>query len=78
MLLLDEPFTGLDLKASNLLAELFHKLATEGRLILSSHHDMNNVEELFNQALVVDTKLVAFGKTQDLITPQTIKEVFRK
>lgn len=76
VLLLDEPFTGLDPKASELLGSLFHQLAQEGRLILSSHHDMNNVTELFNQALLVDTTLVQFGKTQDVLSKSRIKEVF--
>ena len=76
ILLLDEPFTGLDPNASELLGVLFHQLAKEGRLILSSHHDMNNVSELFNQTLLIDTQLVEFGKTEDVISASRIKEVF--
>ena len=76
VLLLDEPFTGLDLTASKLLAKLFHKLSHEGRLILASHHDMGTVHDLFNQALVVNTHLVDFGKTSEVVTEKMLKEVF--
>ena len=76
VLLLDEPFTGLDRKAAQLLAEQFHQFAQEGRLIISSHHDLSNVGDLFNQALVVNTRFVGFGKTEDIVTKEMIKEVF--
>ena len=77
VLLLDEPFTGLDRNASKRLGELFHKLASEGRLIISSHHDLLTAKELFNQALVVNTQMVGFGKTEDLVTDELIEEVFQ-
>ena len=48
VLLLDEPFTGLDRNASQLLGELLNKLAHEGRLIIASHHDLNSVPRLFD------------------------------
>jgi ABC-type Mn2+/Zn2+ transport system ATPase subunit len=76
VLLLDEPFAGLDPKASQLLGELIQKLAIEGRLILASHHDMNNVHELFNQALLIDKKLIHFGKCDEVISSETVKRVF--
>ena len=41
VLLLDEPFTGLDRNASQLLGDLLAKLAHEGRLVIASHHDLN-------------------------------------
>ena len=76
VLLLDEPFAGLDRTASTLLSELFDSLAKEGRLIIASHHDMGTVHQLFNQALLVDTQSKGFGKTEDVITDQTLREVF--
>ena len=76
VLLLDEPFTGLDRKASQLLAQQFQQFAQQGRLIISSHHDLSNVGELFNQTLVVNTRFVGFGKTEDIVTKEMIKEVF--
>jgi len=49
VLLLDEPFTGLDINSAKTLGKLFHTLAAEGRLIIASHHDLNSVPDLFNQ-----------------------------
>lgn len=77
VLLLDEPFAGLDPNASQLLGELIHQLASEGRLILASHHDMNTVEDLFNQTLLLNKEVIDFGKTSTTLTKDVLKEVFK-
>ena len=76
VLLLDEPFTGLDRNATKTLSELLHKLAGEGRLIIASHHDINSVKSLFNQVLLLKTNAVAFGNTEELITDATLDQTF--
>ncbi|SHJ61103.1 manganese/iron transport system ATP-binding protein [Rubritalea squalenifaciens DSM 18772] len=76
VLLLDEPFTGLDRTSSNSLADLLEKLAHEGRLIISSHHDMGTVKTIFNQVLLLNRKQVGFGPVDELITPDTLNSLF--
>ena len=75
VLLLDEPFTGLDRNAALLLGELLERLAGEGRLVIASHHDMATVPSLFDQVLVLNTRQVVFGPV-DLLTPALISETF--
>lgn len=76
VLLLDEPFTGLDRIASQLLGDLLEKLATEGRLIIASHHDLNTVPRLFDEALVLNRTQIAFGPVGEILTPTLISETF--
>lgn len=76
VLLLDEPFTGLDRNASQLLGALLEKLAKEGRLVIASHHDMNTVPLLFDEALVLNRRAIAFGTVGDILTPSLISETF--
>lgn len=76
VLLLDEPFTGLDPNASELLSKLIHKLASQGRLIMASHHDMNTVKDIFNETLMIKKQVVDFGNTEELVNPQQIKQLF--
>ena len=76
VLLLDEPFTGLDRNAAKTLSDLMHKLATEGRLIIASHHDMRSAKELFNQVLLINQETVAFGDCQKLITDELLETTF--
>jgi ABC-type Mn2+/Zn2+ transport system ATPase subunit len=76
VLLLDEPFTGLDRNAATLLGELLAKLAKDGRLIIASHHDLVSAQSLFDEVLVLNTKQVAFGAVAETLTPQLISETF--
>ena len=78
VLLLDEPFTGLDRNASNLLGNLLTKLAHEGRLVIASHHDLNTVPRLFDEALVLATRQVAFGPVEEILTPELIAHTFHE
>lgn len=78
VLLLDEPFTGLDRNASQLLGDLLNKLAHEGRLIIASHHDLNTVPRLFDEALVLATRPLAFGPVGEILTPELIHRTFHQ
>jgi ABC-type Mn2+/Zn2+ transport system ATPase subunit len=76
VLLLDEPFTGLDRNAALLLADLLAKLAGEGRLIIASHHELVSAPDLFDEVLVLNTHQVAFGAVTETLTPQLIADTF--
>jgi len=77
VLLLDEPFNGLDRTATKILSELLIKLAAQGRLIIASHHDMNTAADLFNQVLMLNTETVSFGKSTELINPEMLDKTFQ-
>ncbi|WP_411827330.1 metal ABC transporter ATP-binding protein [Luteolibacter sp. AS25] len=76
VLLLDEPFTGLDRNAASLLGDLLAKLASEGRLIIASHHDMATAPVLFDEVLVINTQQVAFGSINEVLTSELISQTF--
>ena len=76
VLLLDEPFTGLDRNAAMLLADLLAKLAGEGRLIIASHHELVSAPDLFDEVLVLNTHQVAFGAVTETLTLQLITDTF--
>ncbi|MBC7979429.1 MAG: metal ABC transporter ATP-binding protein [Armatimonadetes bacterium] len=76
VLLLDEPFSGLDRNAAMLLGDLLAKLAGEGRLIIASHHDLVSARVLFDEVLVLNTKQLAFGSIETVLTPEMIAETF--
>jgi ABC-type Mn2+/Zn2+ transport system ATPase subunit len=78
VLLLDEPFTGLDRNASQLLGDLLEKLAREGRLVIASHHDLNTVPRLFDEALVLNQQPLAFGTVSDILTPELVSRTFHQ
>ncbi|MBL9115712.1 MAG: ABC transporter ATP-binding protein [Verrucomicrobiaceae bacterium] len=72
VLLLDEPFTGLDKPAQEGLEHLFRDLTKEGRLLISSHHDLGTVERIFDDVLIMKCKPVAFGPVSEVFNSGNI------
>lgn len=72
VLLLDEPFTGLDKPAQDSLATLFKELVREGRLLISSHHDLATVPEIFDEVLLIQRSVIAFGPVETAFTQNAI------
>ncbi|MBE6417430.1 MAG: metal ABC transporter ATP-binding protein [Akkermansiaceae bacterium] len=76
ILLLDEPFTGLDVPGMESLGELLRSLAAEGRLIIASHHDLNSAPRIFSHCLLLKRSLIAFGTTPQVLTPANLLTAF--
>jgi len=76
VLLLDEPFTGLDQPASLALADLIRSLSEQGRLVIASHHDLASAPSLYNQTLLLNHHPLAFGPTEEVLTPENIHRAF--
>lgn len=77
VLLLDEPFVGLDPKASFLLKEVFKELCQEGSLIFFSTHVLEVVEKLCNKvAIIRKGKIVAEGETSAITKDQSLESLF--
>ena len=78
VLLLDEPFTGLDTPAQEMLQRLFRSLAAEGRLLISSHHDLSSVPAIFDEVLLVRKRQFAFGPINEAFTEANIATTYQK
>jgi ABC-type Mn2+/Zn2+ transport system ATPase subunit len=76
VLLLDEPFTGLDKPAQENLAKLFRELTREGRLLIASHHDLQSAPEIFDDLLLIKRQQIAFGAMKDVFTPENISQAY--
>lgn len=76
VLLLDEPFTGLDQPAQETLERLFRELTKEGRLLIASHHDLQTVSSIFDDVLLLKRRQVAFGPVQDVFSEEIIKTTY--
>lgn len=77
IMLLDEPFVGLDPQSSYLLKEVFRDLCQKGALIFFSTHVLEVAEKLCNKvAIIKQGKIVANGLTQDIIKDQSLEDLF--
>lgn len=77
LLILDEPFVGLDPKASHCLKEIMHELCSKGSAIFFSTHVLDVAEKLCNKiAIIKDGRLVSCGSTEQVKGDSSLEDVF--
>jgi ABC-type Mn2+/Zn2+ transport system ATPase subunit len=76
VLLLDEPFTGLDKPAQENLSRLFKELTAEGRLLIASHHDLQTVKGFYDDVLLIRKVQIAFGPVETEFTPENLNAAY--
>jgi ABC-type Mn2+/Zn2+ transport system ATPase subunit len=76
VLLLDEPFTGLDRPSQDLLGHILKELAGQGNLLIVSHHDLRMVPALFDEVILLNGELVAGGPTEQVFNEENISRTF--
>ncbi|GAA4291311.1 ABC transporter ATP-binding protein [Anaerocolumna aminovalerica] len=77
LLLLDEPFVGLDPKASHTLKTFMAEMCKEGSAIFFSTHVLEVAEKLCNKiAIIKGGKLIAWGNTEEVKGNQSLEELF--
>jgi len=76
VLLLDEPFTGVDVSAREGLLELLDRLRARGITVLVSTHDMQVASTRFELVALLNGRLIAFGAPADVFTPEHITAAF--
>ena len=77
LLILDEPFVGLDPKAAHTLKEIMREICNEGSSIFFSTHVLEVAEKLCDKiAIIKDGKIVAVGSTEQVKGNNSLEEVF--
>ena len=77
LLILDEPFVGLDPKATLVLKNKMHKLCEEGSAIFFSTHVLDVAEKLCNKvAIIRQGEVIATGDMEKLVKDSSLEAVF--
>ena len=76
VLLLDEPFTGVDVGAREALLTLLARLRAQGITVLVSTHDMQTAADRFELVALLNKRLIAYGAPPDVFTPAHLSEAF--
>lgn len=77
LLILDEPFVGLDPKASLILKNKMHEMCKKGTAIFFSTHVLDVAERLCNKiAIIREGKLIASGTVEELTKGESLESVF--
>ena len=76
ILLMDEPFVGVDIKTEQRIIEILKSLAAEGKTILVVHHDLDSVQAYFDRVILINHKLMAYGDTERVFTKENISATY--
>ena len=76
IILLDEPFTGVDAKTEFAVMELLKNLRDEGYLMLVSTHNLGAVPQYCNEVVLINRELIAHGDINDIYTVDNLERAF--
>jgi manganese/iron transport system ATP-binding protein len=76
ILLMDEPFAGVDISTQEASLELLQQLHGQEVTVMVSMHDLNLAATRFERVLLLNRRVVAYGTANEALTPDTIKAAF--
>lgn len=76
VVLLDEPFTGIDVTTELAIMELLRGLRAEGRIVLVSTHNLGSVPEFCDRAILINRTVLADGPTAEAFTHENLERAF--
>ena len=76
IILLDEPFTGVDVKTETAIIKLLGEMREEGKIMLVSTHNLGSVPEFCDRTILIKETILAYGKTENTFTRQNLELAF--
>jgi manganese/zinc/iron transport system ATP- binding protein len=76
LLVMDEPFAGIDARTEAELLELLRELRSAGSSIVVVHHDIETVRAAFDWALLLNVRAVAEGPPAEALAPETVRRAY--
>ncbi|MBC7799029.1 MAG: manganese/iron ABC transporter ATP-binding protein [Gemmatimonadaceae bacterium] len=76
IILLDEPFTGVDVKTEAAIVALLQDLRDDGHLMLVSTHNLGSVPEFCDQVVLINKTVLAAGPTAEVFTQANLERAF--
>lgn len=76
LMLLDEPFTGVDVKTEHAIIAILRDLKADGHIIIVSTHNLSSVPAFCDQVAMINRTLVAFGPVDRVYTAENLAATF--
>ncbi|MEP9372267.1 manganese/iron ABC transporter ATP-binding protein [Mesorhizobium sp. KR1-2] len=76
IILLDEPFTGVDVRTEEAIIELLQALRAEGRVMLVSTHNLGSVPRFCDRTVLINRTVLAHGPTSEVFTKANLEKTF--
>lgn len=74
--LMDEPFAAVDAATERAIVDVLRELKDRGRTVVAVHHDLQTVPEYFDDAVLLNMRLVAAGPVDDVFTPENLHRTY--
>ena len=74
--LMDEPFAGVDIGTEEMIMNVLKSMKQAGKTIIAIHHDLMSVSQHFDNALLLNLRKIAFGKTKDVLQDPILQETY--
>lgn len=76
LLVMDEPFSGVDARTEAAILKLLAELRDRGRSIIVVHHDLETVRRSFDWALLLNVRTVAYGPVGEALTQENLRRAY--
>lgn len=76
ILLMDEPFTGVDTAAQDEIMNTLNVLTAQGITMLIATHDMGRAADHFNRVLLLKSRLLAYGSPAEVMQPDVLQQAY--
>lgn len=76
--LLDEPLAGVDIKTEKVIMSLLKKLVQQNKTVVVVHHDLQTVEEYFDEVIFLNHEIIEYGTIESVFTTENIQETYRR
>lgn len=76
ILLLDEPFAGVDAATERAILDVLEQTKATGRTLVVVHHDLGTAAEYFDTLILLKQRLFAYGPPEAVLHPQLLSEVY--
>jgi manganese/zinc/iron transport system ATP- binding protein len=73
---MDEPFAAVDAATEKAIVEILRGMKEEGKTALVIHHDLQTVPEYFDHVVLLNMRVVASGRTEDVFTTENLQKTY--
>ena len=74
--LMDEPFVGVDAATEHAIIDILRELQSQGKTLIVVHHDLTTAPEYFDRILLLNMRIIAYGKTEDVFTFENLQTAY--
>ncbi len=76
LLLMDEPFAGVDATTEQTLVDLMHELREQGKTLVVVHHDLTTVAEYFDQVTLLNRRVIGSGSVSTTFSAELLEQTY--